>query len=90
MNRSDLVSDISLRTGFTKKDISKIVEAYENSVIDAIRNGDSVLLQGFMRIERKIKKEYIGHSFGAKDRKIVPEHEYVKIRPGSTLADCIK
>ena len=90
MNRSELISDIAARTGLTKKDISVVVDAYESAIVDSIRDGNSVLLHGFMRIERKVKKEYIGHSFGAKDSKVIPAREYVKIRPGSMLTDCIK
>ena len=90
MNRSDLIADIANRTERTKKDISIFVDAYEAAIIDAIRRGDSVLLHKFMRIERKVKKAYMGHGFGTRDEKIIPEREQVKIRPGSSFAECIK
>lgn len=90
MNRNDLISDISNRTGQTKKDVTAFMEAYEEAVKDAIGRGDSVSLYRFMHIERKVKKEYVGHGFGTKETKIVPEHEYIKIRPGVGLMDCVK
>ena len=43
-----------------------------------------------MKIERREKKEYMGHGFGTQDRKVVPAHDYVKIRPGNSLTDCLK
>lgn len=90
MSRNELISDIANRLELSKKDVAVFVEAYETAIIDAIKNGDSVSLYGFMKIERKEKKEYIGHGFGTKERKVVPAHEYVKIRPGNSLTECIK
>lgn len=90
MNKTELISDISFRTGASKKDVSVFLDAYESAIKDAIRNGKDVLLHGFMRIERKQKKEYVGHGFGTKDTKVVPAHDYVKIRPGNSLMECVK
>lgn len=90
MNRNELIADIASRTDQSKKDISTFMDAYEAAIVNAIRNGDSVSLYGFMKIERKEKKEYLGHGFGTKDRNIVPAHNYVKIRPGNSLTDCVK
>ena len=90
MNRNELISEIANRTNQTKKDVIEFVNAYEEAIIDAIKGGDSVLLHGFMRIERKKKKQYLGHGFGTKDVKVVPERDFVKIRPGTSLSECIK
>lgn len=90
MNRNELIIDIANRTEQAKKDVTVFMDAYEAAIIVALSRGDSVLLHKFMRIERKVKKEYKSHGFGTGDSKIVPEHEYVKIRPGSSLADCVK
>ena len=35
MNRNDLIADIAVRTGKTKKDISEVVAAYEDSIVAA-------------------------------------------------------
>lgn len=90
MNRNELIADIASRTDQSKKDISIFMDAYEAAIVNAICNGDSVSLYGFMKIERREKKEYMGHGFGTQDRKVVPAHDYVKIRPGNSLTDCLK
>lgn len=89
MNRNELIAEIANRTGQTKKDVSLFMDSYESSIADSIRNGESVLLHRFMRIERKTKKEYLGHGFGTDEIKVVPAHDYIKIRPGSSLLECI-
>lgn len=90
MNRNELISDIASRTEQSKKDVTTFMDAYEAAIVNAIRNGDSVSLYGFMKIERREKKEYVGHGFGTKDRKVIPAHDFVKIRPGNSLTDCVK
>lgn len=90
MNRNDLINDIANKTKQSKKDVVAFVDAYEATIIDTLQKGDSVSLYGFMKIERKKKKEYIGHGFGTKDEKIIPAHDYVKIRPGNSLMECVK
>lgn len=90
MNRNELITDIASRTEQSKKDVVTFMDAYEAAIVNAIRNGDSVSLYGFMKIERKQKKEYVGHGFGTKDRKVIPAHDCVKIRPGNSLTDCVK
>ena len=64
MNRNRLILDIAKKTGFDKSVVGEFVNAYESVIYDTIRKGESVLLQGFMKIERKTKKEYVGHGFG--------------------------
>lgn len=90
MNRNELAAEISKKLGSTKREAALFINAYEESVKDAIRNGNSVLLHGFMRIERRTKAEYIGHDFGTKNITVVPEHDYVKIRPGTDLCKCVE
>lgn len=89
MNRNELIADIVSRTGFKKKDVADFVDAYEKSILDAISNGDSVFLHGFMRIERKKQKARSGYDFENKRPMIVKESECVKIRPGTLLAECV-
>lgn len=89
MNRSELIVNIAKRTGFDKSVVCEFINAYESAIYETIRRGESVLLQGFMKIERKTKKAYVGHGFGTKDTKIIPEHDIVKIRPGITLMECV-
>lgn len=90
MNRNELISAIASSTELSKKDVAVFMDAYESVIVNAIRNGDTVSLYGFMKIERKEKKEYLGHGFGTKDRKVIPAHDFVKIRPGNSLTDCVK
>lgn len=89
MNRNDLIADVAVRTGQTKKDVSEVVTAYEDSIIAAISRGENVLLHKFMRIERKMKNKHSGYDFKNKKPIVVPEQECIEIRPGTALTDCL-
>lgn len=89
MNRKELIYNIAEKMGFDKDVVGEFVSAYESVIYDAIRKGDSVNLYRFMKIERKTKKEYVGHGFGNNERKIIPAHDIVKIKPGVSLVECV-
>lgn len=89
MNRNDLIADIAVKTGRTKKDVSVILAAYEESIVAAISRGDSVSLHKFMKIERKMKNRHSAYDFKNKCPIVVPEQECIEIRPGTALTGCL-
>lgn len=89
MNRNDLIADIAARTGKTKKDVSDVVAAYEDSIMAAVSRGDSVSLYKFMKIERKMKNRHSAYDFKNKRPIVIPEQECIEIRPGTALIDCL-
>ena len=89
MNRNELIIDIAKKMGFDKSIVADFVKEYENTIYESICKGNSINLYGFMKIERKTKKEYLGHAFGGNERKVVPEHDIIKIKPGVSLVECV-
>ena len=68
-------ASIKVATSFLDCSVLLAISAINSSaIVNAISNGDSVSLYGFMKIERREKKEYVGHGFGTKDRKVIPAH----------------
>jgi len=51
MTKTDLIQSVSEKTGFTKKDITFVVDAVFESIQGALRNGDKVQLVGFGNFE---------------------------------------
>ncbi|NLB88627.1 MAG: HU family DNA-binding protein [Syntrophomonadaceae bacterium] len=51
MNKTDLVNQVALKTGMTKKDVEKVVNAFFSSVESALKEGDKVQLIGFGTFE---------------------------------------
>lgn len=90
MNRNDLIAEIVDRTGQTKKAVTEMVNAYEESIYDAVRLNEPVALHGFIKIERKKRKGHKGNDLRNGGLTDIPDHESVKVSPGKILKECIK
>lgn len=88
MNRNELVRDIVRRTGFTIRDISEVIDAYEDSIIDAVSRGDIVTIYGFMKIEKSTRNRSV-YDFRTNQPGETKQHTSVKISPGAKLLGCL-
>ncbi|HZJ85167.1 MAG TPA: HU family DNA-binding protein [Syntrophomonadaceae bacterium] len=62
VNKTDLVNEVAAKTGMTKKDVDKIVNAFFSSVEDALKSGDKVQLIGFGTFEVRDRQERKGRN----------------------------
>lgn len=90
MNRNELVRKLASRTGYPIAETASFVDAYEKLIMDIVQSGEDIQLHGFMKIESRIKKEYIGNVIGKAGGKVIPEHRCVKLTPGKTLKQCVQ
>lgn len=90
MNKSELVSTIASRTGSTKADASRFLEAFMAAVTDSLKNKVPVGLTGFgnfsaeHRAERKGRNPQTGAEIRIKARKVV------KFSAGKDLKEAIQ
>ncbi len=47
MNKTRLVELLSIKTGFTKKEIDHIINLFIDNIISSVQNGDDVEIRGF-------------------------------------------
>ena len=62
MNKTELVAKVAEKTGFTKKDAEKVVDAVFGSVEEAMVAGDKVQLVGFGTFEVKDREARTGRN----------------------------
>ncbi|MEM8602632.1 MAG: HU family DNA-binding protein [Cyanobacteria bacterium P01_H01_bin.121] len=62
MNKAQLVDEISERTGLSKKDITKVIDALVSAIMQAVSNGDKVGLVGFGTFERRERSARTGRN----------------------------
>ena len=60
MNKTDLVASIASKTGLTKKDSEKVIEAFIETVQESLVAGKKISLAGFGTFEVKQKGERMG------------------------------
>lgn len=51
MNKPELVSKVSNQTNYTKKQVEEVMSSIVNVIMDALANGDKVVLSGFGTFE---------------------------------------
>ena len=90
INQSDIASNVSRITGFTKKDVLKILKA-ENDVIQAaVAQGYAVKNHKLYRIEIEEREERQGYD-GINDRYYtLPERNVIKLRQLSMLDQALE
>jgi len=60
MNKAELVSDVSGKTGLSKKDVASVVDAMQSSITSALVKGGKVSLVGFGTFQVSNRKARTG------------------------------
>lgn len=89
INRTELISAISEKSGATKKSAGEMLDAFMDTVKETVAAGNSVSLTGFGVFECKTRKARTAHSPVTGETIQVPERKAVAFRPGKHLKDAV-
>ncbi len=90
MTKQELINSIADKTGFTKKDSDKALEAFVEAVTAALKNGDKVALAGFGTFEVRTRKARIGINPRTKQKISIPAAKTPAFKAGKALKDGVK
>lgn len=90
MNKSELVEVMAQKAELTKKDAEKALEAFQETVTEALIEGDKVQLVGFGTFETIERKARIGRNPKTNEEIQIPECKAPKFKAGKALKDAIK
>jgi DNA-binding protein HU-beta len=83
MNKGGLVAEVSKRTGLSKADVGRVVDATIDTVRDSVVRGERVTLADFGTFERKHRNERIARNPRKPDVPIVvPARDLPAFTPG--------
>ncbi len=85
MNKGELVDRIAQRTGLTKKDARKALDATIDIVTESIAANEEVLLTGFGKFEVRTRKRSQRINPQTQRRIMVPEKVVPAFKPGKNL-----
>ena len=86
MNKGGLVSEVAKRTGLSKADVARVVDASIDAVRDAVVKGERVTLADFGTFERKHRNERIARNPRKPDVPIVvPARDLPSFTPGKEV-----
>ncbi len=87
MNKTELIAEVSKKTGMSKKDAEKAVNATVDAITEALRAGDKVQLVGFGSFETKQREARMGRNPKTKEPIEIPASTVPVFKAGKALKD---
>jgi DNA-binding protein HU-beta len=89
MNKSELVGKIAEKSNLTKKDSEKALNAFVESVMEALQNSDKVQLTGFGTFAVHDRAERKGRNPQTGEEIVIPASKAPAFKAGSELKKAV-
>ncbi|MGE5473698.1 MAG: HU family DNA-binding protein [Ignavibacteriales bacterium] len=89
MNKADLVTKISEKSKMSKKDSEKVLNAFMDSIEEALKKGDKVQLVGFGSFEVRQRAARKGRNPQTKAEITIPASKAPVFKVGKALKDAV-
>lgn len=89
MTKAELVAMVTDKTGLTKKDSEKAINAVFDSISSALTEGDKVQLIGFGTFEVKKRAARTGHNPRTGEELQIPACNVPSFKAGKALKDAV-
>ena len=89
MNKADLVGKVAERTGLTKRDSEKAVNAVVDTISQALARGDKVSLVGFGTFEVRTRAARTGRNPQTGKEIRIPASKVPAFKAGKSLKDSV-
>lgn len=87
MNKQELITKISEKTGLTKKSADEALKATIDSIQEALESGDKVQLIGFGTFETRERAEKTGRNPRTGEELIIPASKVPAFKAGKEFKD---
>ena len=89
MNKTELIAAVAAKTGLTKKDAEKVVNATIDSITESLVKGDKVNISGFGIFEIKNREARVGLNPRTKEKIQIPATKLPVFKAGKALKDSV-
>lgn len=89
MNKSELISALSKKTGLTKKQGAEVVEAFVETVKESLKDGEKVSIVGFGTFEVRERAARSGINPQTKEKIEIPASKAPAFKAGKALKDAL-
>ena len=89
MNKAELVAAVAEKSGLSKKDSEKAINAAFETISTALVKGDKVQLVGFGSFETKERNARIGRNPRTKEEIQIPASRVPAFKAGKALKDAV-
>lgn len=89
VNKGEFVDKLSAKTGLSKKDARKTLDAVIDLITESLISNEEVLLTGFGKFEARARKESKRINPQTQKRITVPKKVVPAFKPGKNLKDIV-
>ncbi|MBR3692311.1 MAG: HU family DNA-binding protein [Clostridia bacterium] len=89
MNKTELIAEVAKKTGMTKKDTDKIVDAVLVTIAETLGKGEKVSISGFGAFDVRVRPEHEGKNPRTKKTIIIPASKAPVFKASKNLKDAI-
>ena len=89
MNKTELIAAVAEKTGMTKKDAERVVNATFETVTAALAKGDKVAVAGFGNFEVKTREARVGRNPRTKETIQIPATKLPAFKAAKALKDAV-
>lgn len=90
MTKSDIVNEISKRTGIDKTTVLSSVESFMDVVKDSLSSDENVYLRGFGSFVVKKRAQKTARNISKNTTIIIPEHNIPSFKPAKVFISSVK
>ncbi|MDK2908751.1 MAG: DNA-binding protein HU-beta [Bacteroidales bacterium] len=90
MTKAEIVAEIANKTNVEKVAVQQIVEAFMDTIKNAMTNGENVYLRGFGSFIIKRRAEKTGRNISKNTTIIIPAHNIPAFKPAKSFVNEVK
>lgn len=90
MTKADFIDRVASKSGLSKRDATKAVDAFLDSVTEALKSGEPVSFTGFGKFSPQQRKERQGVNPRTGQKVTIPAARVPKFSAGSTLKQALR
>ena len=87
MNKTELIAAVAERSGITKKDAERVINATVDTITASLVSGDKVQISGFGIFEVKAREARVGRNPRTKETIEIPASRVPTFKPSKALKD---
>ncbi len=89
MNKAELIAEVAVKTGLSKKDSEKAVNAALDTVTASLQSGEKVSLVGFGVFDVKEREARMGRNPKTKEEIPIPASRVPQFKAGKALKEAV-
>lgn len=89
MNKNELIDAVAAASGESKQAVTSVIDAFEDTVVKTVAQGEKIALTGFLSFEKAHRAERTGRNPATGAAITVPAADVPKVKVGKRFKDAV-